>query len=279
MKLLSIITINYNNASGLQKTMESVIKQNSDDFEYVVVDGGSSDNSVNIIKEITGKSKIPVKWVSEKDLGIYNAMNKGIKMSEGKYLQFLNSGDMLASETIISELLKKIPDNCQIIYGNMLKIFPQGLYRDKGPAGKKITMMNFYLGTLNHSPSLINRELFELYGLYDETLKIVADWKWFMQVIGIHNVKPVYFDLEVTVFDMTGISNTQNELEKNERRKVLESLLPNSVLTDYDEMAFPVEQYNRIKKYPLIYKFFWLIERMLFKADKYNKRKNFVKHS
>lgn len=277
MKLLSIITINYNNASGLLKTMESIINQDSTDFEYIVVDGNSTDNSVNIIRNFEENSNIPLKWISEKDDGIYNAMNKGVKMANGKFLQFLNSGDMLASETVISSMLKNIVVNSQILYGNMLKDYPEGLYRDKGLAGKTISMMDFYLGTLNHSPAFIRKELFDRFGLYDETLKIVSDWKWFLQVIGIHGIKPEYVDIDVTIFDMNGISNTQSDLEKNERRKVLESALPASVLSDYDSYAFPVEQYNRIRKYKFIHGFFWFIERMLFKIDKSKRKRNFVR--
>ena len=95
---LSIITINRNNAEGLRKTMESVLSQTYRDMEYIVVDGASTDQSVNVIKECVNQLKnedrrMKLDWMSEPDTGIYNAMNKGIKKATGEYLLFLNSGD------------------------------------------------------------------------------------------------------------------------------------------------------------------------------------------
>lgn len=271
---LSIVTINYNNVAGLQKTMESVLNQTSRDFEYIVVDGGSTDNSNVIIGQY---ANMPIKckfnWVSEPDSGIYNAMNKGINMAKGEYVQFLNSGDILVEANVTERMLQNMPE-CDIMYGNMLKSLSKGIYRDKGPAGRIPTMFDFYRATLNHSPSYIKRSLFEKFGLYDESLKIVSDWKWYLEVIGLNNIIPVYKDIDVTNFDMTGISSTNTRLEKAERRKVLEEVLPLSVLVDYDRYAFSIEQMNRINRYWLLKKLIWFLERTLFIFEKFKLHMN-----
>lgn len=282
---LSIITINYNNAIGLKKTMESVLSQTSTAFEYIVVDGWSTDDSVQQLSVIGHQSSvisekregeqvingITVRWMSEKDNGIYHAMNKGIRMAKGEYIQFLNSGDILAAPNVTERMLhylSSVTCHVSIIYGNMLKSFKGKIICDKGFAGRMPTMLDFYTGTLNHSPAYIKRSLFDTYGLYDETLKIVSDWKWYLQVIVLGGIKPVYMGIDVTVFDMNGISNNNSTLDKEERRRVLEELLPLSVVADYDRWALSIHQMSRMNRYWLVRKGFWLVERVLFKWEK-----------
>ena len=102
MAKYSIITINYNNADGLRRTIESVVSQTFDDYEYVIIDGGSTDGSVDVIKEYENKISY---WVSEKDGGIYNAMNKGVKASNGEYLIFMNSGDVFYRDKVLEDIM------------------------------------------------------------------------------------------------------------------------------------------------------------------------------
>lgn len=274
---ISIITINRNNATGLEKTMSSVFSQTTLDFEYIVIDGASSDGSIEVIKKLEPQFEGRLKWISEPDSGIYNAMNKGIRMATGGYIQFLNSGDCLADKDVIERMVvelekKSYPD---ILYGNMLKVFSDGhILKDKCFAGNDISFLGFYTGTLNHSPALIKRNLFEEYGLYDETLKIVSDWKWYLQSIILGNVEPVYCDIDVTLFDMYGISETNKALDKAERGQVLEQLIPARILKDYDDFAFPIDQIKRLKRHPWAYKIVWLIERCLFKLEKAQRKRN-----
>ena len=285
MKLkLSIITINLNNATGLFKTIESLFQQTSTDFELIVVDGGSTDGSIEVIHEFEQKQSNPSKpdssnhfsWTSEPDTGIYNAMTKGIRLAKGEYVQFLNSGDGLATKEVTLEMMHLIPEECDIFYGNMLKQLPDKKIRDRGFEGRMPTMLDFYIGTLNHSTTYIRKSLFDRYGLYDESLKIVADWKWFLIVIALNNIVPVYKDIDVSVFDMTGISSINSEMDKEERRKVLSELLPSSVLADYDCWASSIDQIKRLNRYGLIRKGFWLAERILFKWEKMFRIKEFI---
>lgn len=275
---LSIITINRNNAAGLEKTMQSVAAQTFKEFEYIVVDGASTDESVEVIKKYEPQFA-HLKWVSEPDEGIYNAMNKGLRMASGDYIQILNSADCLASEDVTGRMLEALEkaDYPSILYGNMVKCFLDGRKMvDKCFAGQEITMLGMYTGTLNHDPAYISHDLFERYGYYDESLKIVSDWKWYLQAIIFGGEKPQYVDMDVTLFDMTGISETNKALDKAERQQVLAQLFPNAVLADYERYAFPIDQIKRLKRHPWAYKLVWFLERCLFKVEKQKRKKTSV---
>ena len=273
---LTIITINRNNAPGLEKTMQSVLSQTRTDYEYVVVDGASTDDSVAVIKRLAPAFGGQLKWISEPDKGIYNAMNKGIGMATGEYIQILNSGDSLASPDVVEKMYAALEKENfpSILYGNMLKDFPDGhVCRDTGFAGEDITLLGMYIGTLNHSPAYIRRSLFDKYGSYDESLKIDADWKWYLQAIVFGEEKPVYADIDVTLFDMTGISETNTALTKAERGQVLKDLVRPTILADYDAWVPSIRQMRRIKRHPWAYKIVWFLERILFKIEKRKDKK------
>lgn len=225
MPKLSIITINRNNAEGLRKTIESVVSQTYTDFEYIVIDGASTDESVDIIKEYTDKINY---WVSEPDKGIYNAMNKGILKANGEYLLFLNSGDWL-----VDEILNKIFSlgySEDIIYGNCILDFNDGSIEiDKRCTKNKLTFWDFYNNTLHHQASFIKRHLFNSLGLYSENYKIVSDLDFFIKAIIYNNTSYKYIDVEVSHYDPYGVSLNH----QNERNELLNKLLPKLVLDDY----------------------------------------------
>ena len=271
---LTIITINRNNASGLEKTMRSVESQTCKDFEYIVVDGASIDNSIGVIKSFELGFGKRLKWTSEPDNGIYNAMNKGIEMASGKYLEFLNSGDCLVSNDVVEKMNDKLFEFGfpSIIYGNMLKDLPSGrIVRDRCFAGEQITLLGMYHGCLNHSPAFIRKSLFEKYNCYNENLRICSDWEWYTKAIVLGKETPRYTDIDVTLFDMTGISETNKELLEKERRSLLQEMIPHGILTDYDNWFQDIKIMERIKRYPWIYSFIKFIERVLFKFEKAHK--------
>lgn len=273
--ILSIITINRNNAFGLEKTMRSVQAQTFKAFEYVVIDGASTDDSVDVIRKRESQFGGRLKWASEPDSGIYNAMNKGIRMASGDYIQILNSGDMLVAPDVIEHMLaevQRIAENegkkPDIVYGNMTKVDSDG--KVIGKSGEtEYSLRQFYSSTLNHDCAYIRRDLFEKYGYYDENLKIVSDWKWYLQAIGLGNVVPKYFDIDVTIFDAGGISETNLALRNAERRKVLEEVLPLAILWDYDHHAFDAVQMDRLRKHHL-YWLVYFIERCMFMLEKWH---------
>ena len=274
--ILSIITINRNNAAGLGKTMHSVAAQIGGDFEYVVIDGASTDGSVEVVRSFEATFGERMKWISEPDKGVYNAMNKGIGMATGDYLQFLNSGDSLVSDDVTMRMTEalKSKEYPSILYGNMLKDMPGGkAMRDRCFAGREITFLGFYTGSLNHSSAYIRRSLFNRYGMYDECFKIVSDWKWFLQAIILGGEKPVYVDMDVTLFDMNGISEKNKALDKTERRRVLNELIPSAILADYDRWALSMNRMRRLERHPWANRIVTLLERVLFKMEKRRNRK------
>lgn len=276
---LSIITINYNNASGLRKTLASVAAQTYQNIEHIIIDGGSTDGSVDVIKEyVCNVERMNVVWSSGPDKGIYNAMNKGIRKATGDYVQILNSGDLLATDDVTERMMVRLneltnervneSDGVAILYGNMIKKdYTAG--KIIGKSGEvEYSLRQYFSSTMNHDCCYIRRDVYEKYGLYDENLKIVSDWKWFLQAIGLGNVKPVYVDIDVTIFDASGISESNLALRNQERRKVLEELLPPAILADYDAHAFEIEQVNRLRRRHL-YGLVYFIERVLFKLEKW----------
>ncbi|MBN2485915.1 MAG: glycosyltransferase [Bacteroidales bacterium] len=266
---LSVITINYNNLYGLKKTIESVLSQVLQPFEYILVDGGSTDGSKEYIELIGAENPgLSIKWVSEPDNGIYHAMNKGLKMANGDYVQFLNSGDYLTGTHTLENFLAAGDGQHSVYYGNMVKLFAGRKVRDKGFAGRKPSMFDFYKGTLNHAPTIIKKDLFEKYGVYDEKLRLVADWKWFLEAIVIGGEKIKYIDTDIVCFDMNGESNQNYGLCLTERNGVLNALLPGFVLNDYKQFASAVTRWQRLQRYPATKLIMWAIERFLFRYEK-----------
>ena len=275
---LSIVTINYNNVAGLRRTLETVAKQTYRNIEHIIIDGGSTDGSIEAIKEYVSANpnhdpffKHTINWASEKDNGIYNAMNKGIRKATGAYIQILNSGDILVAPDVIERIIAEIEkaEYPEFIYGNMIKKdYTTGKIVDKSRE-VEYSLRQYYSSTMNHDCCYIHKSVYEEYGLYDESLKIVSDWKWFLLAIGLGKVKPVYVDIDVTVFDASGISETNLELRNKERRQVLEEVLPPAVLADYDAHTFDSMQMDRLRNHHL-YRLVYFLERMLFKLEKWH---------
>ena len=273
---LTIITINYNNAAGLQITMESVLIQTFKEFEYIVIDGASTDGSVEIIQQFNKSTDHPFIWISEPDSGIYNAMNKGIRMAKGEYIHFLNSGDWLVDAFVVENMLKELnslinsgsqPD---IFVGNKIMVRPDGKVRYGRNDKRPVSALTFYRSTIEHTSAYIRRAMFDKVGIYDESLRIVSDYKWYFDAVLNHNALVAFTDIYVSYFDNTGISSTNLTLDKAERRQVLEQMLPPTVLADYDRYHFAIDQHERLRRYPLLYKLVYLTERILFKFDKWN---------
>lgn len=228
---LSLITINYNNREGLKKTIDSVVAQTFKDFEWIVIDGGSTDGSRELLEEY---AEYFAYWVSEPDKGIYNAMNKGIKKAKGEYLLFLNSGDYLYDKEVLSRVLDAGLDT-DVVYGYIM--VDKGGCKEIVKNPNEITLGTFVFGTINHSGcSLIRRNLFYQFGLYDESLKIVSDWKFFLQAIGLGPASVKYIDVLISVFDGGGIGTTNTVLCDMERELVLNECVPSRILRDYKKM-------------------------------------------
>lgn len=216
MPLISIITINYNDAVGLEKTMQSVINQDCSDYEHIIIDGGSTDASIEVIQKHQDKIAY---WVSEKDAGIYNAMNKGIQKATGDFLFFLNSADTLVDNNVLSTI-KPALNNDFLVCGNS----KFGADIKKPP--KEMTLNYLLLWHLPHQAIFFPKSSFKSVGLYNENYKIISDWIWYFEFfIKIQNkFRPV--DVVVSNFDLNGFSSKNATLALQERNEYLETNYP-----------------------------------------------------
>lgn len=235
MNKISIITINRNNAKGLKKTIQSIVKQTYKNIEYIVIDGASTDESVDIIKQ--NESEISY-WISESDTGVFNAMNKGIEQASGDYCYFLNSGDTLVSIHTLQSIFDNNNYSAPFINGNQINDFGTSSSIVKS-LNRPLTLFDFYWGTIKHQATFIRRNLFSQYGLYDENLKIVSDWKFFFETIGLHNEQPLFIDIDIVNFEWNGLSTSPNYENQHqaERQLVLDQYLSKSIQADYNHFG------------------------------------------
>lgn len=218
MPKLSIITVNYNNCQGLKKTAESVFAQTFPDYEYIIIDGGSDDGSEEYIEQHAERFSYRV---CEKDYGVYDAMNKGIKKATGEYLLFLNSGDYLTGNDTLSKVFS-MNSSKDIIYCDLFwEVDGERFYQ---PYPSELNFEHFINKELPHQASFIRRELFSLVGLYDTTYRIIADWKFFILSILKHNCSYEHLEVPVSVCDRNGIScDPQNTDEiKKGRNEIIQ---------------------------------------------------------
>lgn len=225
---LSIITINYDNKNGLIKTFNSVRNQVWKDFEFVVIDGGSNDGSKELIQE---NNQINY-WISEKDNGVYNALNKGIRASNGDYLIFMNSGDTFFDNNVLNNIKHFLDMNISILYGNSAYFANDIFVRNEVPPSK-LSFNFFFNFALNHQATFTKRSLFETYFYYNESYKICADWEFLTYVICKKNESYLHINQFVCNYDLSGISaNLKNqEIYKSERKETLKKYFP----TMYDD--------------------------------------------
>jgi glycosyltransferase involved in cell wall biosynthesis len=240
MQKLSIITVNLNNADGLRKTIESLSYQTFKDFEFIVIDGGSIDESVDVIKE---NENIISYWVSETDNGIYNAMNKGIVHATGEYLLFLNSGDYLCNDNVLHEVLLNGLEE-DIVCGNA--IFEKSEFHDQRLIiiPDEIVASKLILEFLPHQSTFIKRKLFSEIHLYDESFKVVSDWAFFIEVLLVFKKSFKHINLFVSCCDSSGISSSPENctLMDTEFHLALKKILPSFYL-DYVELRdFRIEK-------------------------------------
>lgn len=258
--ILSIITVNYNDAEGLERTIKSVISQTFKGYEFIVIDGGSTDGSVDVIKKYENHIDF---WMSEPDGGIYAGMNKGISHANGLFCNFMNSGDSYYNEKTLETIMKK-GYNEDIIVGDAV-FYHNGSFTDSRP-DRNISLYHLFSASLPHQASFVKIDLLKKY-LYDESLKIVSDWKFFLQAIIIDNCSFRYIDVIVAKYDQNGISSTKQEEMKKEKEKVLSQLFPPRIIDDYNYMkaseCLTQKLTPRLRKHYTCDKLLYLIGRLL----------------
>ena len=228
----SIITVNYNNKEGLLQTIESIEQLCSTNYEYIVIDGGSSDGSIDIIKR---HEKSITYWISEKDNGIYHAMNKGILKAKGEFVNFMNSGDTFYSPDVLEKIEPHLKDY-DLVIGKEFHQNPNNGKTSTTFLPSRLSMATFVVGFLPHQSGFIRRSLFDNM-LYDEKLRIVSDWKFYLMQTVYNNCSVRLIDTIVCRREQGGISNSAETLNIKERRQVLTELLPPGILKDYDSLS------------------------------------------
>ena len=229
---LSVITINYNNLSGLRKTVDSVMSQTWRGFEWIIIDGGSTDGSKELIEQFHHYLSF---WCSETDRGIFHAMNKGVGKAIGEYIIFMNSGDSFYDGNVLKKI-NSLHSDADIISG-------QAIRTDNNEMHFKYNenlFMQLYLLSISHQGAFIRRSLLIKYP-YDETLKTASDWKFWIQTIIWGQVKVERTDIIVARYDMTGISSACNNEDKDvvrkERNIVINEFFPELLRKELDKYA------------------------------------------
>ena len=238
---LSIITINLNNVEGLRKTIQSVVGQSFRDFEWIVVDGGSTDGSKELLES---HAEHISKWVSEPDHGIYNAMNKGIRMAHGEYLLFLNSGDSLMDGHVLEKSVPVLSGTDYVI-GNIhhSQYGEQGILHEESfkPGIILFLLMNY---SLPHPACFMKKSLFDEYGGYREDFSIISDWVFMVESILLGKATLKHLPVMVTLFDDSGISSVNLQKGMRERERFMKERPVLLVIRDL--LHFHTDNYDMV---------------------------------
>ena len=201
---ISLITVCYNSEATIEDTLKSVLVQNYDNYEHIIIDGGSTDSTLNIIKKYQKKYKDNLKYISESDKGLYDAMNKGIKMSIGDIIGILNSDDSLAHENVFTEIIDKFNySNCDGIYSN-LKFLDENMKSTVRIFNAK--RKNYKLGWYPPHPTLyLKKEVYKKIGNYNINYRIAADYDLMLRLM-TNNYKLEYINDYLVYMRSGGVS-------------------------------------------------------------------------
>ena len=217
---ISVITVSFNALPDLQRTLESVTHQAFDDFEYIVVDGASSDGTIDYLRE--NRDRIH-RCLSEPDNGIYEAMNKGVRLAMGEYCLFLNAGDCLIHDRVLSRVASYL-DGTDIVLGNEILVNEHDKMCGFTPAKGSFTLQHLLTGSVCHQATFIRRALL-LEHPYDESLRLVSDWKFILERFLDPNCTFKTIDEDVCFFRAGGKTDRERVLGRAERTTTIHSIL------------------------------------------------------
>ena len=214
---ISIITSVYNNQETIAEAMESVLSQTYPDIEYIIIDGGSSDNTVDIIK--TYQDRLGA-FISEPDNGIYDGLNKGIKLATGDVIGFLHSDDLYQDNTVIEKVAQAFINNAtDSLYGDLTyvnKINPSKIIRFWQSGEFTLTKLNY--GWMPPHPTFfVRRSIYQQYGVFDTSFKIAADYDLMLRFLGKFKISTYYIPSVLIKMRVGGASNKslKNVLKKS----------------------------------------------------------------
>ena len=210
---VSVITVTYNNANTLAHTMQSVLAQTYANIEYIVIDGGSTDNTLQVIEQYKPLFGERLIYVSEPDNGIYDAMNKGIKLSSGDVIGILNSDDFFTSNNVIETLVSSFDNDIEAIYGDIHFVNPNNLNKTtRYYSGKLFRPWLVKYGCMPPHPSFyVRKSIYERFGNYNTNYKIASDFELIARLCYIHNIKTRYISVDMVTMRMGGISTKDSK--------------------------------------------------------------------
>jgi glycosyltransferase involved in cell wall biosynthesis len=234
VKKLSVITVNLNNLIGLNKTMESILNQSFSDFEYIIIDGGSTDGSLDVIQQLDSAAIQNYQWISEADSGVYEAMNKGIRLAKGEYLLFLNSGDCLVNEKVLEDTFSK-PHTAEFLLGRC-NVSDKGIVIHTIYPPETITFGFLYYNGLNHQSTFIKNEMFLKHGYYREDFRYNADIEFWYRTIILQNCSTETLSTTITDYNTDGISSKESysDAYQKELVEIYSHPLLRQFIPDYD---------------------------------------------
>ena len=232
---ISIITVTYNSAATLRDTIESVLLQDYDNLEYIVVDGGSRDDTVDIIRANESRFGGRMRWISEPDKGLYDAMNKGIMMATGDVVAVLNSDDFYHRGDVISRVAAAFDDaNVEAVYGDLVFVSPDNLNKlTRYYSSKAFRPSLFRFGFMPAHPTFFAyKRLFEQFGYYDTSFGIAADFELLVRFMYIRKIRTRYLPFVFMKMRSGGISTTmRNKLKMN--REIIRACRKNGISTNW----------------------------------------------
>lgn len=237
---LSVITVNYNHRDGLEKTILSVIGQKEfDDYEYIIIDGGSTDGSRQVIEKYASHIDY---WISETDDGVYNAMNKGIKVAKGDYCIFMNSGDKFYSDNTLMKAAAFLNNGADILIG---KTFSNGCLKN-APSDNLTGLTLFWLpnGLSVCHQSTFTRTVLLKDSPYDVSYKIAADRAFLFEQLIMKNKSYQAIDVIICEYENNGLSAQNWNMMKEEKERFLTTLLPNRIYQDYMSINYATLMQN-----------------------------------
>jgi len=226
---LSIITINLNNKDGLKKTIDSVMSQTWCDFEWIIIDGGSTDGSKEVIEELAKNPLANISyWCSELDGGIYSALNKGVRYAHGEYVSFMNAGDNFHDAEVLQNVFKTNPV-ADILYGDTIIVFPEERKFTSYPS--VLFLSWFYLGhTICHQSTFTKRSVFDKI-IFDTKFLFLADRKFWMECL-LNNYTFKYYNLTISDYDFTGCSSQNIDKWEDEQQKIFDDIISEGLRED-----------------------------------------------
>jgi glycosyltransferase involved in cell wall biosynthesis len=224
--LVTIITVTYNAANIIEETVLSVLSQSYSNYEYLLIDGASKDDTLNRIARYEKKIKI----LSEPDDGIYDAMNKGIALAKGEWIYFLNAGDLFYDNRVLDDIFNQsFPEDVMMIYGKVrTRNHPSGIDLT---IGNPVVLKDFYYHVaLSHQAVFSRAGAFRIIGNYNSALyRILADQEWFVRFFK-KNLKAVYIDRIIAWYESEGMSSIQRRLNHSEHNRMVRLNFPGSVI-------------------------------------------------